>query len=109
MSIRNLKMIRKILLAGVAIAIAVAMTALAGANGYRFQPVKAEVKKGDGVVVSVRLKHKATGKSVSEAIIVQKRIDMSPDAMDEIGSPLPPVPSNAPRVYSFKSTLSITR
>jgi hypothetical protein len=101
-------MIRKILLAGVAIAIAVARTALAGANDYVFEPVKAEVKKGDGVVVSVRLKHKATGKLVSKAIIVQKRIDMSPDAMDEMVSPLTPVPSNEPGVYSFKTDLSMT-
>jgi hypothetical protein len=31
--------------------------------------VKAEVKKGDDVVVSVRLKHKATGKPVTDAVI----------------------------------------
>src|SRR5262249_32767557 len=101
-------MVRKILLAGVAIAIVVARTAWAGATDSAFEPVKAEVKKGDGVVVSVRLKHKATGKSVSEAIIVQKRIDMSPDAMDEMVSPLTPVPSNEPGVYSFKTDLSMT-
>src|SRR5262249_30486720 len=95
-------MMRKILLAGVAIAIAVARTALAGANDYAFEPVRSEVKKGDGVVVSVRLKHKITGKSVSEAIIVQKRIDMSPDAMGEMVSPLTPVPSNEPGVIRSK-------
>jgi len=101
-------MIRKILLAGVAIAIAVAMTALAGANDYVFEPVKAEVKKGDDVIVSVRLKHKATGKPVTDAVIVQTRIDMSPDAMGEMASPLTPVPSNEPGVYSFKTDLSMT-
>src|SRR5207244_8963481 len=44
---------------------------------------KADVKKGDDVVVSVRLKHKATGKPVTDAVIVQTRIDMSPDAMGD--------------------------
>jgi YtkA-like len=67
-----------------------------------FEPVKAEVKKGDDVVVSVRLKHKATGKPVTGAVIVQTRIDMSPDAMEEMVSPLPPVPSSDPGVYSFR-------
>jgi YtkA-like len=100
-------MIRKILLAGVAIAIAVARTALAGANDYVFEPIKAEVKKGDDVIVSVRLKHKATGKPVTDAVIVQTRIDMSPDAMGEMASPLTPVPSNEPGVYSFKTDLSM--
>jgi hypothetical protein len=81
--------------------------AFAGANDYVFEPVKAEVKKGDDVVVSVRLKHKATGKPVTEAVIVQTRIDMSPDAMGEMASPLTPVPSNEPGVYSFKTDLSM--
>ena len=43
----------KIMLAGVAIAVAVTGSALAGANDYVFEPVKTEVKKGDGVIVSV--------------------------------------------------------
>jgi hypothetical protein len=81
--------------------------AFAGANDYLFEPVKAEVKKGDDVVVSVRLKHKATGKPVTDAVIVQTRIDMSPDAMGEMASPLTAVPSNEPGVYSFKTDLSM--
>jgi YtkA-like len=82
-------------------------TAFAGANDYVFEPVKAEVKKGDDVVVSVRLKHKATGKPVTDAVIVQTRIDMGPDGMGEMSSPLAPVPSNEPGVYSFKTDLSM--
>jgi len=103
-------MTRKFILTGAAIAAAVSLnvTAFAGANDYVFEPVKAEVTKGDGVVVSVRLKHKATGKPVSDAIIVQRRIDMSPDAMGEMASPLIPVSSNEPGVYSFKTDLSMT-
>jgi YtkA-like len=88
-------------------AISLSGNAFAGANDYVFEPVKAEVKKGDDVVVSVRLKHKATGKPVTDAVIVQTRIDMSPDAMGEMASPLTPVPSNEPGVYSFKTDLSM--
>ena len=89
------------------VAISLSGTAFAGANDYVFEPVKAEVKKGDDVVVSVRLKHKATGKPVTDAVIVQTRIDMSPDAMGEMASPLTPVPSNEPGVFSFKTDLSM--
>jgi hypothetical protein len=88
-------------------ATSVSGTTFAGANDYVFEPVKAEIKKGDDVVVSVRLKHKATGKPVTEAVIVQTRIDMSPDAMGEMASPLTAVPSNEPGVYSFKTDLSM--
>jgi YtkA-like protein len=89
------------------VAISLSGTAFAGANDYVFEPVKAEVKKGDDVVVSVRLKHKATGKPVTDAVIVQTRIDMSPDAMGEMASPLTAVPSNEPGIYSFKTDLSM--
>jgi hypothetical protein len=82
-------------------------SAFAGANDYVFEPVKAELKKGDDVVVSVRLKHKPTGKPVTDAVIVRTRIDMSPDAMGEMASPLTAVPSNEPGVYSFKTDLSM--
>src|SRR5258705_13613762 len=88
-------------------AISLRGAALGGANDYVLEPMKAEVRKGDDVVVSVRLKHKATGKPVTDAVIVQTRIDMSPDAMGEMASPLTPVPSNEPGVYSFKTDLSM--
>jgi len=102
-------MTRKFMLACAALAAAVSLStaAFAGANDYVFEPVKTEVKKGDDVIVSVRLKHKATGKPVTDAVIVQTRIDMSPDAMGEMASPLTPVPSNEPGVYSFKTDLSM--
>jgi hypothetical protein len=88
-------------------AISLTGTAFAGANDYVFEPVKAEVKKGDEVIVSVRLKDKATGKPVTDAVIVQTRIDMGPDGMGEMASPLTAVPSNEPGVYSFKTDLSM--
>jgi hypothetical protein len=83
------------------------VAAFAGANDYLFEPVNAQVKKGDDVTVSVRLKHKPTGKPVTDAVIVQTRIDMSPDAMGEMASPLTPVPSTESGVYSFKTDLSM--
>jgi hypothetical protein len=102
-------MTRKLILSGAAIAVAVSLNvaAFAGANDYAFEPVSLEVKKGDDVVISVRLKHKATGKPVTDAVIVQSRIDMAPDGMAEMASPLTPAPSNEPGVYSFRTELSM--
>ena len=102
-------MTRKFILAGAALAVAVSLSgaAYAGANDYVFEPVKAEIKKGDDVVVSVRLKHKTTGKPVTDAVIVQTRIDMAPDGMGDMVSPLTAVPSNEPGVYSFKTELGM--
>src|SRR5215831_11881743 len=102
-------MIRKFVLAGAAFAVAASLSgaAFASANDYVFEPVQADVKKGDDVIISVRLKHKATGKLVSDAVIAQTRIDMGPDGMGEMASPVTPVTSNEPGVYSFKTDLSM--
>jgi hypothetical protein len=102
-------MSRKSMLATAAFLVAMNLsgTAFAGANDYVFEPVKAEVKKGDDAVVSVRLKHKATGKPVTDAVIARTRIDMAPDGMAEMASPLTAVPSNEPGVYSFKTDLAM--
>jgi hypothetical protein len=99
-------MIWKLMLAAI-IAAAFGSAASAGANDYVFEPVKADVKKGDDVIVAVRLKHKATGKPVTDAVIVQTRIDMGPDGMGDMASPLTPVPNSEPGVYAFKTELSM--
>src|SRR5215472_5327640 len=102
-------MTRKFLSTGTAIAVVISLAGpvFAGANDYVFEPVKAEVRKGDDVVVSVRLKHKTTGKPVTDAVIVQTRIDMAPDGMAEMASTIAQVPSTEPGVYSFKTELSM--
>jgi YtkA-like len=100
---------RKLILAAIALVVAQSLsnTAFAGANDYAFEAVKAEVKKADDAIVAVRLVHKPTGKPVTGAVIVRTRIDMAPDGMANMDSPLTPVPSNEPGVYAFKTELSM--
>lgn len=94
----------------IAPAFAAAMTlsgaaALAGATDYAFEPVAAELKKGDDVVVAVRLLHKPTGKPVTDAVIVRTRVDMAPDGMADMASPVAAMPGSEPGVYAFKTDL----
>jgi hypothetical protein len=96
-----------LLICGVtAAALTMASAAFAGANDYVFVPVKAEVKQGDAVV-AVRLVHKPSGKPVADAVVVQTRIDMAPDGMATMASPLSPLPSSEPGVYAFKTDLNM--
>ena len=82
-------------------------TALAEVKDYEFQLVQSELQKGDGAIVTVRLINKKTGKPVSDAVIFAKRIDMAPDAMQEMTSTLDQLPSTEPGVYRFKTDLSM--
>lgn len=104
---RGVLVVEKIILIGavVAAAMVIGTSAFAGAADYVFEPITAEIKKGNNVVVSVHLKHRATDKLVTDAIIVRTRIDMTPDGMGEMASPLTPVQADNPGVYSFKTEL----
>ena len=93
---------------GPAFVLAMSLTgaaAWAGAVDYAFEPVAAELKKGDDVVVAVRLLHKPTGKPVADAVIVRTRVDMAPDGMADMASPVAAVPGSEPGVYAFKTDL----
>ncbi len=80
-------------------------SALADIKDYEFQLVQTETKKGDGAIVLVRLVNKKSGKPVPDAVIFAKRIDMAPDAMQEMTAPLEQLPSSEPGVYRFKIDL----
>jgi len=102
-------MIRKFVLAGAAFAVAasVAGTAFAGVDDYAFEPVKAEVKSGNEATVAVRLVHKPSGKPVTDATIVQTRLDMAPDGMASMATAHVPLPSPEPGIYAFKASLTM--
>jgi hypothetical protein len=82
-------------------------SALADVKDYEFRLVQNQVKKGDGAIVAVRLVNKKTGQPVPDAVIFAKRIDMAPDGMASMDSPLEPLPSAEPGVYRFKTDLSM--
>ena len=65
-----------------------AAAAFAGANDYAFESLAAEIKKGDDVVVALRLTHKPSGKPVADAVIIRTRVDMAPDGMADMVSPV---------------------
>lgn len=81
--------------------------AFAAASDYAFEPVNAELKKGDHVTVAVRLTNKVTGKLVPDAVIIRTCVDMAPDGMAEMESPVSPLPAKELGVYAFKTDLSM--
>src|ERR1700687_4022133 len=79
----------------------------AGAADFAFEPVTAQMRKGDDVTIAVRLVNKTTGKPVPDAVIIRTRIDMGREGMGEMTSRVKPLPSPQPGVYSFKTYLTM--
>jgi hypothetical protein len=85
--------------------IACVPAAWAGPNDYEFQLLQSEIKKGEGAVVAVRLVDKRSGKAVPDAVVFAQRIDMAPDGMETMKSPIEALPSTEPGIYRFKANL----
>lgn len=94
------------LLAGVLIA-GSATVALAASQDYEFQPVSTDVKQGQGSLVSVRLIDKRTGKPVPNAVIFTTRMDMAPEGMEMMTTPVEATSSTDPGVYAFKTDFTM--
>lgn len=83
------------------------LPAFADIKDYEFQLTQKELKQGDGVVVTVRLVDRRTGKPVPDAVIFASRIDMEPDGMATMASKLEPLPSPEAGSYSFRTNLTM--
>ena len=94
-------------LAAIAILYASATTSYAGPADYEFQLVSAEVKKGPDAEVSVRLVDKRNGQPVSDAVIFTTRMDMAPEGMETMTTPVEELPSGQVGTYKFKTNLSM--
>ncbi len=83
------------------------LPAFADIKDYEFQLTQEELKQGDGVVVTVRLVDRRSGKAVPDAVIFASRIDMEPDGMATMASKLEPMPATEPGSYSFRTNLTM--
>lgn len=86
---------------------AIAVPALADIKDYEFRLAQSELKQGNGVIVTVQLVDKRSGKPVPDAVIFATRIDMAPDGMAAMASPIEAIPSTEPGTYRFKTNLTM--
>src|SRR5437588_8249306 len=92
----------------IAAAIGCASTqALADISDYRFELVDQTVKAGPDKIVTIRLMNHKTGKAVPGAVIFATRLDMAPDAMQEMVTKVTPVPDAEPGTYKFQATFGM--
>jgi hypothetical protein len=81
--------------------------ALADIRNYEFKLVEPTVKIGPDQTIAVRLVDKTTGKPVPDAIIFATRLDMAPDAMQEMVTKVTPLPGTEPGTYRFKASFGM--
>ena len=81
--------------------------ALADIRDYKFELVDQTVQEGPDRVIAVRLINTKTGKPVPDAVIFATRLDMAPDAMQEMATKVVPVPGAEPGTYKFKATFGM--
>src|SRR5256885_4161449 len=81
--------------------------ALADIKDYKFELVDQSVQTGSDKVVTVRLVNTKTGKPVPDAVIFATRLDMAPDAMQEMATKVTPMPGGEPGTYKFKATFGM--
>ena len=84
-----------------------APAARADIKDYEFRLTQNELKQGNGVIVTVQIIDKRSGKPVPDAVIIAKRIDMEPDGMATMTAPLEAMPSTDPGTYRFKTNLTM--
>ncbi len=93
-------------LGAVLLGLALTGPVLADVKDYEFQLLEKEMKQGEAVL-ALRLVKKSTGQPVPGAVIFATRLDMEPDGMPTMTTPLQPVPSTEPGVYRFRTDLTM--
>jgi hypothetical protein len=104
---KNMKYFRCTAMPALASVILAFQPAYAAPEDYEFQLVENELKQGDATV-AVKLVDKRTNVAVENAVVFATRMDMEPDGMATMTSPVEVLPSDAPGVYRFKTDLTMT-
>jgi hypothetical protein len=92
---------------GVVFTSAAIVSVQAGANEYEFRLVSKDLKTGTPAEIAVRLVHKPDGKPVPDAVIFTTRLDMGPDGMEMMTTPVEKVSGGEPGIYRFKAKLAM--
>jgi hypothetical protein len=82
-------------------------TAWAGANDYRFELVSTDHRVGVGAVIELLLTDLRTGQPVEDAVIYATRMDMAPDGMATMTSPVTALSATGLGRYRFATDITM--
>ena len=98
--------LRSIVLAQ-ALALGAAMSAQAAPEDYAFKITDSEIHPGEGAIFSVSLTDLRTNAPVTGAVIFTTRLDMAPEGMEGMTSPVEVLSEDTPGIYSLKADLAM--
>lgn len=84
-----------------------ASSAWAGADDYRFELISTNHKVGSGAVIELLLTDLRNGQPIADAVIYATRMDMAPDGMATMTSPVTATPADGPGRYRFVTDLTM--
>ena len=84
-----------------------AQAAGAAATDYALELVEATHPVGAGAILTVSLTDLRSGAPVDGAVIFAMRMDMAPDGMETMTTPVTPLPSESPGLYRFATDISM--
>jgi hypothetical protein len=82
-------------------------TSYGGAEDFRFELVSTDHLVGSGAIVEVSLTDLRTGTPVEGAVIFATRMDMAPDGMETMTSPVTAMPAETPGTYRFATDITM--
>ena len=88
-------------------ALGLAQSALAAATDYAFKLVEPETQKGAGTLITIALTDLRTNAPVPNAVIFATRLDMAPEGMEGMTTPLEALVSGIPGRYQFRADLAM--
>jgi len=74
---------------------------------YEFQLASRTVTRADMVIINVKLVNRKTLEPVVGAIVFASRLDMQPDGMEAMTTPLEAMPATEAGVYRFSASLAM--
>ncbi len=86
---------------------ATAQAAFAVADDYAFNIVKGDLRQGTGVEIAVFLTDLRTNSPVTDAVIFATRLDMAPERMESMTTPVTASASDVPGQYQFTVDLTM--
>lgn len=90
-----------------ALILATAFGAKAAPEDYAFKIVDSELHQGAGALITVSLSDLRTDAPVLDAVIFTTRLDMAPEGMEGMTTPVEAVASDVPGQYQFKADLAM--